>query len=255
MRKWLFGIDESGSKQTPVYGFGALMTKWDRRGDVHQHFREIVARHPRHKGEVKWTKVKDQGSYDLACDLVDYFFLRKWLAFHCMVVRRQLIKRELHKDYDEAWRKNLCLFLVNKARLCAKRLPDDEHVVHVWADKIPSKYRKAAEALDIIGNRKLGASPVELKVFEHDSKEQPIIQLCDLLLGAVVQSWAPEPARGCKAALQQRIANYLGWEELRHGTFGGQKKFNIWHLHDHGAGRRVRGRRVILPERGAIRWV
>ncbi len=208
----------------------------------------LVDKHPGHRGEVKWNKINNRASYDLAADLVRLFFERKWMAFHCIVVTKALIKRSLHKDYDEAWRKNLCNFLVNKARIPAKRQPSEDHQVHVWADEIPSRYAKTAEALDIIGNRKLARyrSPaVALKVFEHDSKAMPIIQLCDLLLGAVVQS--AKPSRGYKADLQTLIARQLGWEHLWNGTYQSQTKFNIWHLHDHGKkGRKVRARQVKL---------
>ena len=117
-----------------------------------------------------------------------------------------------------------------------------EYVSKFWVNL------KAAEALDIIANNRFAKCRplIEMRVTEHDSKSKPIIQLCDLLLGAVIQSWSRSSSSGNKLKLQTHIASCLCWETPNHGTWAKQKKFNVWHLHDHGTNRRVLAKTVHL---------
>jgi hypothetical protein len=122
--------------------------------------------------------------------------------------------------------------------------PGREHRFKVWVDKLPSSYAKADEALHIIINRALvktaGQEAIEA-VETKDSKEAPSVQLCDLLLGAVMDAYN-QPAASEKDALSARAtarltlakhaASFLSWKDVRASTFPTERKFNIWYLED-----------------------
>jgi hypothetical protein len=69
-------------------------------------------------------------------------------------------------------------------------------------------------------------------ITECDSKEFEGIQLCDVLLGAVVDTWNEGSTSDHKAALKTHIASYLGWSDIRSDTRPSERKFNVWWLTD-----------------------
>jgi hypothetical protein len=130
------------------------------------------------------------------------------------------------------------MLLTNKMRKALKRFPDREHVFRVYVDPIASRYDKADEAVEVISNNILnqefrGKSPSPVKsVITRDSKETPSIQLCDLLLGAVMETWQQKASNPTKLAVRQIIADHLGWDDLDSDTYVRERKFNIWYFFD-----------------------
>ncbi len=236
-RPWLVACDESGTGGAPYYGFGTLWLPWDRRGDLVKDLEALGRQHGVHlhtadglPHEFKWNKVKRQ-KLSFYLSVVDYFFERPWLSFHCLVVRKADVNRALHQDLDEARRKHFVMLLANKIRRALARHPSRTEF-HVWVDPIASRYRKADEAVEVITNRivrKVSAqtSPT-IKVTTRDSHSTRAIQLCDLLLGAVMNAWQGEATAEGKVMVQKRIAEHIGWDDLRADTFKTAAKFNIW---------------------------
>src|SRR4051812_27394247 len=103
--RWLISCDETGMHGAQFYGFGSLWMPWQRRGDFAKLIQELRDRHGYHN-EIKWTKVKPFVA-DFYHDLVEEFFRTKWLSFHCVLVERATVRRELHGgDLDLAQRKH-----------------------------------------------------------------------------------------------------------------------------------------------------
>lgn len=236
VRPFLICCDESGMHKADFYGFGSLWLPYDRRGDFYNDIRRLCIAHGMNFGfvngkkhEFKWSKVSSQklGFYKA---VVDYFFGRPELFFHCLVVRRAEVRLELHKGgYEEAQQKHLTMLLTNKIR---RALKVRKRKFRVWVDPLPTGYDKAAEVVEIISNHTLnrdfnGLNPVD-KVLPHESHDTPAIQVCDVLLGAVMSAWQNETAAPAKTELQRHIAGHLGWKDLRADTFPREKKFNIW---------------------------
>lgn len=237
VRRWLISCDESGVHgSSGHYGFGSLWMKWQRRGDFAADVRAMRERH-NFIHECKWRNV--QSSRDLAfCrELIAYFFERKWLVFHCLVVRKNMVRlKEFHDgDWDLARRKHFTKLLTKKMEKALERFPDREHEFLIYVDPIPSSYRKADEAVGVISNNVLnqqfGRLPVK-SVTSKDSKESPAIQLCDLLLGAVMETWQQKASNPAKAGVRRFIAEHLGWKDLNSDTRPHERKFNIWYFFD-----------------------
>ncbi len=234
--RWLISCDESGVGGAAYYGFGSLWMSWQRRGDFAREFRLLTERHG-YEYECKWNKCHNRSHLEFFLDVVDFFFDRPWLAFHCLIVRKGMVDKSLHGgDFDLARRKHFAMLLTSKIRQVMRNRPNREHTFRIWVDPIASRYAKADEAVEVISNNVLGqvfggVRPVD-KVITHDSKDTPSIQVCDLLLGAVMDAWQQKSQSETKTIIQQRIASRLSWSDLRADTFPGEKKFNIWYFFD-----------------------
>ncbi len=232
--RWLVSCDESGTHGGRFYGFGMLWMPWRRRGDFAELFNRLRAEHS-YSNEAKWTSVSARWT-DFYEDLVEEFFKTRWLAFHCCLVERAAVRKELHGgDYDLARRKHFAMLLTNKFRRCLHAHPEREHTFRVLVDPLASRYAKADEAAEVICNNALakvfGRRPVD-RVLTRDSKATPSIQLCDVLLGAVIAAWQGDVAAEPKLDAQTWIAHHLGWDDLRADTHPSESKFNIWMFHD-----------------------
>jgi hypothetical protein len=246
--RWLISCDESGTGGLPYYGFGSLWMPWQRRGDFAALVRDLRERH-HHEHEFKWNKV---GSVLLPFyqDLVGMFFKTNWLVFHCLVVQRAMVRKELHNnDFDLARRKQLTMLLTNKIARCRRVHRGREQTFRIWIDPIASRYHKADEVVEIVSNRVLHQpqrdGPIVDKVLTKDSKATSSIQLCDVLLGAVMDAWQRRATSQAKVDLQHRIAEHLGWKDLRSDTHQHERKFNIWFFYDSTRGPRPVTTRVV----------
>ena len=236
IRSWLVSCDESGIHGSTHYGFGSLWLRWQRRGDFIDQFRELKKKY-NYPYECKWNKV----SYNYLPfykNLITYFFMRQWITFHCLIVRKEIVrKKEYHSDdWDLARRKHFTMLLTSKMRRAMNRFPNRKHEFRIYVDPIHTRYTKANEAIEIISNNVLNkrfrsASPVK-SVIIRDSKMTPSIQLCDLLLGAVMETWQKRITSKAKSEIRNLIAEHIGWPTLDSDTMPGERKFNIWYFFD-----------------------
>lgn len=239
--RWLISCDESGTDGQRYYGFGTLWMNWQRRGNFSRMISDLRALHGADE-ELKWNRVSSR-RLELYRDLVEKFFTTHWLSFHCLVVEKAIVKKELHDgDYDLARRKHFTELLVNKIRRRLKLGEGRPQTFRVWVDPIASRYAKADEVVGIISNHVLASvfgthRPVD-RVFTKDSKTTASIQLCDVLLGAVMNAWQQKASSEAKLDLSSWIAHHLGWDDLRSDTKPRERKFNVWYFHDSTLGAR-----------------
>jgi hypothetical protein len=240
VRRRLVSCDESGIHGDRFYAFGSLWMPWQRRGDFQEWIREVRAAHPEHlSSQFKWNYI-DRHTLPTYRDLVELFFRRVPLSFHCLLVEKAVIDKERHGgDYDLARRKFQTKLLTCRVQHALRVRPDREQTFRVWIDPIPSRYDKADDVMEIISNHVMNkarsrriAQPIIDQVIEHRAQDTVSIQLCDVLLGAVAAAWQREPARGAKLALQQFIAEHLAWTDLKADTYPTERKFNIWMFYD-----------------------
>jgi hypothetical protein len=251
VRRWLIACDESGIHGSPHYGFGSLWMQWQRRGDFYRDFNDLANKH-HFENECKWSQAQKKylGFYE---ELITYFFERRWLVFHCLVVRKEGVRKEIYhdNDWDLARRKHYTMLLTDKMKKALRKFPKREHEFRVYVDSIASRYSKADEAMEVISNNVLNkdfgrASPVS-SVLTRDSKDTPAIQLCDLLLGAVMETWQQKSTSSTHNAIRNSIARYLGWKDLDSDTMPNERKFNVWYFFDPPReGRKVKTRKVEL---------
>jgi Protein of unknown function (DUF3800) len=249
--RWLISCDESGTGGAPYYGFGSVWMPWQRRGDFSALIQRLRDAHS-YYDEIKWHKVSDR-SIAFYKALAEAFFRENYLTFQCLVVRQADVDRERHDgDFDLARRKHFTMLLTNKIRRCLRAYKNREQTFRIWVDPINSRYAKADEAVEIIANNVLRAVFGKIRtvdsVITRDSKDTASIGLCDVLLGAMMETWQKKAHRNAKHELRHWIAEHLGWEDLAHDTYVGEVKFNIWYFYNpqEKAPRDAKSRLVVL---------
>ncbi len=246
---WHIACDESGVDGARFYGFGSLWMKWQRRGDFVREIRKLREYH-NYFDEIKWQKANTKRYSKFYEDLIELFFTKNWLAFHCIIVQKSMVDKSFHDgDYDLARRKHFTKLIstkignvlgVHKSRECEFR---------VEVDPIASRYKKADEAFHVIANNEIMLkfridNPIK-SVVTKDSKDSEQIQISDLLLGAVMAAWQGKASSKGKLKMQKMIGSYLGWPDLSSDTKPSERKFNIWYFYDPTQGPRAVSTRVV----------
>ena len=234
-RKYLIYCDESGIDGQIYYGFGSLWIPQERRGDLTGAVGALRARH-RHYDEIKWSKINRRG-VSFYQDLITEFFSRRWLMFHCILIRKGYVDRRQHRDYDEARRKHFSMLIKSKVKFFSAGSRDKEY--HVRVDPLPSRYKKADEAaLKIVGaslKKELGINSLG-SLHTVDSKSSVGVQLADVLLGAAISEWQGRETGDHKRTIRQHVAEHLGWPDMRADTSLSEWKFNIWYFYNPSSG-------------------
>lgn len=235
-RNYRVFCDESGTGGGVYYGFGSLWMPWERRGDFTGFVGGLREEHGNHD-EIKWTNVNRRNEAFYVA-LVEEFFRRTWLMFHCLVVRKGYVGKEHHKDFDEARRKHFAMLIKSKIKFFSAGARNKAY--HVRVDPLPSRYKKADEAAHKIVAatlmKELGVAPLK-SLITRDSKETLGIQIADVLLGAAMSEWQADATAEPKLHVRRAIADHLGWPDLKADTRLSEWKFNIWYFFDPKAGR------------------
>lgn len=230
-RNYLVYSDESGIHGATYYGFGTLWMPHERRGNFTALVAELRQKY-RNFHEIKWTKVQRETA-PFYLDLLECFFRRNWLMFHCLIVRKSYVNMSLHADLDEARRKHFALLVKTKVKYFCAGASDKAY--HFRIDPFPSRYAKADEVAFKIAaaqlKNELALSPLK-SLFTRDSKTTDGIQVADFLLGAAMADWQQDATSDAKGKVRAALADYLGWKTLRHDTHLSEWKFNIWHFYD-----------------------
>ena len=255
-RNYLVYCDENGINGSVHYAFGSLWMPSERRGDFVALLDGVRDAHG-YRDEIKWAKVT-RWSQPFYVALIEEFFRRNWLMFHCLVVRKGYVDKDLHRDYDEARRKHFAMLVKSKIAFFSAGCRDKAY--HVRVDPLPSRYPKADEAaFRIVGatlKKELGLAPLKT-LFTRNSKSTPGIQLADLLLGATMADWHEDAHGNPKRAVKRVLAEHLGWSDMRADTEPREWKFNIWYFYNPKAGKKrevaMRAVRLKVPMRSLAR--
>jgi len=100
-RNYLVYCDDSGLHGSTHYAFGSFWIPAERRGDFPALVTALRDVHNMHD-EFKWQKINARNE-KFYLDLVEMFFRRPWMMFHCLIVEKSYVDKEAHGgDYDLA---------------------------------------------------------------------------------------------------------------------------------------------------------
>ena len=189
--------------------------------------------------ELKWTRVSSQKLPQYR-RFVEYFFAlnnTNRLQFHCIIIDNHLVdhRRFSHGDKELGFYKFYYQFLLHRfGALCVKQ-PDARFMVHL--DDRTSRYSLATLKLILNrgGKKRYGIDCAPFVAVEpRDSKEVELLQVCDVLLGAIgFQKNGYDLVAGAKASkvqLAQHVAQQAGLPDLKADTRRGQMRFTIWNF-------------------------
>lgn len=223
-------IDESGlTPNDSCYSIGAVIL---REQDVTELLKLISSLRDKYHfaNEIKWTKVhiKSPNLINLGLDLL-YVILQKSIYYHSIVVRKNLYNK-WKINRDEA-------FYTSFTQLISHMSEQFSAKFMIYADEKSDKYPKHHQVCQLIANSYLcnrdSQSNIK-KIVKVNSKNNPIIQCCDFITGAITTSHniALNPdhiINKGKILCINKLAEIIGWDDLSCDTWKNDK-FNIWHF-------------------------
>lgn len=200
--------DESrhdGSSKNPYMAIGSLWVPQDKKEAISKQFSRLCGDLNLHS-EIKWNKtsLKSLGGYQR---LVDFFFEQPDLNFRVIVVDQRKLNLVYHGGDRE-----LGFYKFYYELLIQWLLPGNQYLI-----LLDFKQNKGADRYTTLRNvldRKLMGKAWVSDLTIVDSTQSPLIQLCDLLTGAVASVWCndlkPEGAKSKLASYigQRRTPNY-----------------------------------------------
>ncbi len=179
-----------------VMTLGALWCPQERRREISVRLREIKAKHGIPVStEVKWVKVSP-AKVSFYQDWMDYFFDDDDLHFRAVVIPRksELRHGDFGQTHDEWYYKMLFTLLSVLLK------PENKHRIYIDLKDTHSA-RKSAKLHEVLCN---SAYDFDRSIIERvqpvASHESELLQLCDLLIGAV--GYANRGLEGSSAKMQ-----------------------------------------------------
>ena len=209
-----------------VMMLGAVWCPLEKAHDIAVRLREIKASHGMKAGfEAKWTKVSPAKT-QLYLDLLDYFFDDDDLCFRALIVpdKSKLAHAAFGQSHDDWYYK--MYFDMLKVILSPKA--QYRIYLDVKDTKGASKVRKLHDVL--CNNFYDFSREIIERVQTVRSHEVEIMQLADLLIGAVSYANRGLVTSDAKATLVKRIRQRSGYE-LTKTTLFQEKKMNLFRWH------------------------
>lgn len=177
------------------------------------------------KAEMKWIKVSDKmlRSYRAFIDII---LLSPDVAFKCIVLDTHIID---YKNYHNGDRD--LGFYKFYYQLVSRNL-DLENVYWLYTDERTSRQNEPLSTLKSTVNywcHQKGAQHDSLRAVEaRDSKADDLMQVADVLLGAVGAAWNGTATNAAKIALMSYIAKAYQRSTLATATPISCRRLNIW---------------------------
>jgi len=223
-------IDESGlTKNDRCYSIGAVIFPKQDEPELLKLISRLRDRY-NFTNEIKWTKVhmKSPNLIDLGLEFL-YTILEKPIYYHSIVVNKALYKN-WKINVDEA-------FYTSFTQLISHMSAQFSAEFMIYADEKSDKYPKHHEVCQLIANRYLCNRDSQSNIKEIckvNSKDNPIIQCCDFITGAITTSHnialnQNHRVNDGKKLCIKKLAEIIGWDDLSYDTWKNEE-FNIWHF-------------------------
>lgn len=240
-------VDESSQNNHQFMVLGALVVPGTAVQACEDSIRAILERH-KMLGEMKWSKVS-RGKLEVYRALVaHHFYLVQscGIEFHAMTVDCRELDHVAYNHGDAELGFNKFVFRLLNVRVGKRFGTAERIVVHMDSrntNRHPSELQTILNAAAARDYAPPGAVPFA-RVAHRDSKGSRLVQLCDLLSGAV--AWhkndhdAREGASQAKTLLANEIANRIGRARLGADTPMGQYALSVWNARLRPRGRGAR---------------
>lgn len=207
----------------PIMVLGAVWCPLEKTHELASHLRELKARHGLSKEfEVKWTKVS-AAKQQFYLDLMDYFFADDDLHFRALIVsdKSKLVHERFGHDHDTWYYKMYFEML--------KVILSPHDVYRIYLDiKDTRSATKVAKLHEVLCNNVYDFSrQIIERVQTVRSHEAVLLQLSDLLIGAVSYTNRGLSTNAAKVALVDRMKERSG-HSLQRTTLLRETKVNLF---------------------------
>lgn len=206
-----------------LMGLGAVWCPLDEVKIINERLRDIKKRHGLSLNfEIKWTKVSP-AKLAFYQDVVDYFFDNEKLSFRVVMLNKDILDhKKFNQDHDDFYYK---MYYVLLSQIIPARNEFNIYV-DIKDTRSQEKINKLHEV--ICNNLHDYERSILKKVQQVRSHEVNILQLTDLLLGAVQFANRQDVGSVAKIALVEQIKKRSGFSLIKK-TWPSEKKFNIFH--------------------------
>jgi uncharacterized protein DUF3800 len=186
--------------------------------------REIKQRHGLNEAfEVKWTKVSP-AQLVLYLDLVDYFFDDGDLHFRGLVADKSNLDHKAYRQSHDDWYYRMYFDML-------KLILEPRSSFRIYLDiKDTCSAEKVRRLHQVLANTMFDFSlDIVERVQSVRSHEVELLQLCDLLVGAIAASNREDQiVSAAKRAVAARVTERSGYK-LTRSTLFREEKFNLFH--------------------------
>ncbi len=208
---------------------GAIWSEKSRVMNISKQIRSIKSAHSLDKTfEVKWTKVSP-AKIKFYRDLIDFFFAEDCIGFRALIIPDKSILRhdEFHQTHDEWYYK--MYFDMLKVIIA----PDSNYWIYLDI-KDTRGAEKVRKLHDVLSNNNYDFNKEIIKNIQQvHSHEIELLQLADLLIGAVSYVNREETGSKAKLLLVDRIKHRSNYS-LTKTTLLKETKFNLFRWHPNG---------------------
>ena len=171
--------------------------------------------------EIKWTKVS-KGKIGLYKDLIELFFQNYFLQFRCVVADKNGLDYQRFRINHDDWYYRMYYLLLGKSLI-------EKNQYNIYIDiKDTCSNEKVKELKNVLNRSYYNfSSSMVMKVQQIHSHEVELLQLSDLLIGAVGYCNNGLRSSDAKLAVVELIKDYSK-SNLRSSSPLFDKKFNIF---------------------------
>jgi hypothetical protein len=211
-------------KNSTIMGLGAVTCQTARKDEAFTAIRAIKIKHGLAKNfEIKWSKVSIS-KIDFYLELLNFYFDSDYLGFRCVIIDK--IKLE-HKNFDTSHDE----FYYKMLFLLIRELLHTESSYKIFLDKKDTNGKRKIDKLhEFLCNKNYDYKKEIVKsIQEVVSHQIELLQICDLLLGAVCYQNRGLTTNSGKIALLNLIKARTGYSLIKN-TLPSEHKMNtlIW---------------------------
>jgi hypothetical protein len=185
--------------------------------------KEIKVKHKiRPTTEIKWVKVSTN-KLDFYLDIIDYFFDNDDLHFRALVVNKTELDHKTFKQTHDEFYYKMYFELLNK-------ILDPLHKYNIYLDiKDTQGSKKVKKLREVLSNNMYDfGGTVISKIQQVRSHEVEILQLTDLLIGAMQFLNRVDVKSDAKKKIVERMKSRSGYDLLK-STLVREEKTNIFY--------------------------
>lgn len=205
-----------------IMGLGAIWAPLNKRRYISNGIQNIKIRHNINpKFEIKWTKVSP-GKIRFYIDILNYFFENENFHFRGLIVPdKSILAHEEFKQTHDQWYYKMYFELLKVILL-----PNKKYNIYLDIKDTIGKY-KVEKLHEVLCNNMYDFSrEIIHKIQQVRSNEVNLIQVCDLLIGALVYANRGKYNSNAKKRLVDLIKDKTGYT-LNRTTLLREDKFNI----------------------------
>ncbi|OPX21527.1 MAG: hypothetical protein B1H03_06450 [Planctomycetales bacterium 4484_113] len=192
--------------------------------------------------ELKWKKITGS-NVERYIRVLHWFFDEREIAFRCLLVDTSssdyvgFIRQFSARDYQLGFYKLYYFFLTRNIKIDLQSLKWTSHgdTFKVWLDAKPwSRTEQIPTLLKVCNSylkkacRMNGQCPQLVSILPINSKRSRLLQLADVLAGAVRAENVGLNGDCAKAQFVKELASIVGVPVLTTGTEVRRRKFNVW---------------------------